>query len=308
MDSTRPREVSSSPRIGPELGQQGLPALPRAIGVIDRSHSIFDTNRSWLSTSSTTLPDERDGQHRDPDDIPPRSSDACEQDRPGDQQARRGHVDVARRGRLLGAELGPDEAGEEEERDARDQQGEHDRREPARPARCRRRAPAGRASPTTGSDRPDHTGGARARVRPARTRGRRRGWASASRPSASPRTSPARRDTGRPGAPARRAPAAGSAARWRPVPTRNARATPDVASAIVKQDRRDGRPARRDDDGGHPRRGRPDRPGLERPQDVVAARAEDEHDRHRAERPHRSSSRAGRRRRRSRRRRRAARR
>ena len=36
--------------------QQGLPALPRWSGVIACSHSTFDTSRSWLSTSSTTLP------------------------------------------------------------------------------------------------------------------------------------------------------------------------------------------------------------------------------------------------------------
>ena len=118
--------------------QQGLPALPRAIGVMAFSHSIFDTNRSWLSTSSTKLPTSATVEDRDADDIPPGPADPREQDGPRDQQPGRGDVDVARRGRLLGAELGPDEPGEEEERDARDQEREHDRRDPAGPAQPER--------------------------------------------------------------------------------------------------------------------------------------------------------------------------
>ncbi len=73
--------------------------------------------------------------------------------------------------------------------------------------------------------------------------------------------------------------------RWRPVRGQEGQGHAGGGQRDREQDRGDGRPARRDDHGRHPRRRRPDRGGLERPQDVVATRAEDEHDRHRPERP-----------------------
>ena len=52
-----------------------------------------------------------------------------------------------------------------------------------------------------------------------------------------------------------------------------------------QEDGRDSRPARGDHDRPHPRRDRADRARLERPQDVVAAGPEHEHERHRPDRP-----------------------
>ena len=71
------------------------------------------------------------------------------------------------------------------------------------------------------------------------------------------------------------------------MPARKASAAARGGQRHGQQDRRDGRPPRCDDDGGHPRGDRPDRARLEGPQDVVTARAEEQDDRHGRERPER---------------------
>ena len=289
VDSTRPREVSSSAPDRPADASAGVPGAPAG----DRGHRpsrtrSCDTNRSWLSTSSTTLPTSATVSTATPTTSRHGRRMPCEQDGPGDQQARRGHVDVARRGRLLGAELGPDEAGEEEERDARDQQCQHDRREPCAPSPMPKASASSATEPDDRQQPTRRTPRRSRRDRPARTRGRRRGWAERSatircrterhqpgeiqadrESQPDERTRPRQQRDGGPSRRGTRAP------------------TPDVASAIVNRTAATAGRRGATTTAAIPAAVAPIVAGLERPQDVVAARTEDEHDRHRAEGPHR---------------------
>ena len=147
-DSTRIREVSSS--LERRLASAGVAGAARAGAASSPARSRSSTaSRSCVSTSSSDVADQGDRRGRRPPmhRIPTGRGIRASSTAPGDQERRRDDVDVARRGRLLGAELRADETGDDEEGDARDEHREHDRRDRPTPDRARRPARGGRRSP-----------------------------------------------------------------------------------------------------------------------------------------------------------------